>query len=86
VLLSPRDALTPQDFAEVLRSPRGPAAGAAGVTLEEAERRNVELVLQQEGWAVQRAADVLGISRTALYERMRKFGIKRPDSATGAAD
>ena len=76
VLLSPRDALAPDDFAEVLRPPRAPGAGA-GATLSEAERRHVEQVLQQQGWVVQRAAEVLGISRTSLYERMRKFGIGR---------
>jgi len=76
VLLSPRDALAPQDFAEVLRSPRVADPGG-GATLDEAERRHVEQVLQQQGWVVQRAAEVLGISRTSLYERMRKYGISR---------
>jgi DNA-binding NtrC family response regulator len=76
VLLSPRDALAPEDFAEVLRSPRAPDA-PGGATLEAAERRHVEQVLQQQGWVVPRAAEVLGISRTSLYERMRKFGLSR---------
>ena len=79
VLLSPRDALAPEDFAEALRSPRGPAAGP-GSTLDEAERRHVEQVLQQEGWVVQKAAEALGISRTSLYERMRKYGLRNPGS------
>ena len=45
------------------------------MTLDEAERRHVESVLRLEGWGVERAAGVLGISRTSLYERMRKYGI-----------
>jgi transcriptional regulator with GAF, ATPase, and Fis domain len=78
-LLSPRTTLVEEDFAELLRSPRGPVAGAmAALTLEEAERRHVELVLRQEGWVVQKAAEVLGISRTSLYERMRRFGLSKP--------
>jgi transcriptional regulator of acetoin/glycerol metabolism len=63
-----------------LQAPR-PADAPAGpaLTLDEAERQHVARVLQQEGWAVQRAADVLGISRTSLYERIRKFGLARPE-------
>jgi transcriptional regulator of acetoin/glycerol metabolism len=44
----------------------------------------VEGVLRQEDWVVQRAADVLGISRTALYERIRKFGLRRTGSPDDA--
>jgi DNA-binding NtrC family response regulator len=77
-LLSPRQTLIPDDFAEMLQR-RRPAESEPGarMTLDEAERRHVERVLRQEGWVVQRAADILGISRTSLYERMRKYGLGR---------
>jgi DNA-binding NtrC family response regulator len=78
VLLSPRTTLVAEDFADVLRSPRAGAPAAASLTLDEAERRHVEQVLRQERWVVQRAAEVLGISRTSLYERMRRYGLSRP--------
>ena len=81
-LLSPRTTLLDDDFAELLRSPRGPVATPGSMTLEEAERRHVEQILRQENWVVQKAAKVLGISRTSLYERMRRFGLSR----TGAPD
>ena len=81
-LLSPRDALLPEDFADLLRPPRSaPGSAPARMTLDEAERQHVESVLRQEGWAVERAAGVLGISRTSLYERMRKYGISRKPPA-----
>jgi DNA-binding NtrC family response regulator len=76
-LLSPRDSLVPDDFAELLRPPRPRSGSTASMTLDEAERRHVEQVLRQEGWVVQRAAGILGISRTSLYERMRKYGLGR---------
>jgi len=77
-LLSSRQTLIPDDFAELLQRRRPAESGSgARMTLDEAERRHVESVLRQEGWVVQRAADVLGISRTSLYERMRKFGLGR---------
>jgi DNA-binding NtrC family response regulator len=80
-LLSSRETLTPDDFAELLQR-RGPADSGSGarMTLAEAERHHVESVLRQEGWVVQRAADILGISRTSLYERMRKYGLGREAS------
>ena len=61
----------------------GPAASAASpepakgapLTLEEAERRHIEAVLQIEG-SVPRAAELLGLSRSSLYERIRKHGIE----------
>jgi DNA-binding NtrC family response regulator len=79
-LLGAGPILEPGDFADLLQAPR-PADAPAGpaLTLDEAERQHVARVLQQEGWAVQRAADVLGISRTSLYERIRKFGLARPE-------
>jgi DNA-binding NtrC family response regulator len=83
-LLTPGPALVAEDFADLLRGRRAPAAVARSaedaLTLDEVERRHVEHVLRQEDWAVPRAAEVLGISRTALYERIRKFGLRRPDS------
>jgi DNA-binding NtrC family response regulator len=80
-LLSPRSTLVAEDFVEVLRAPRSASASGGSMTLDEAERRHVEHVLRQEGWVVQRAAEVLGISRTSLYERIRRYGITRPDGS-----
>jgi DNA-binding NtrC family response regulator len=82
-LLGPHDVLEPEDFAELLRGRRRRGTPEErrpeAMTLEDAERRHVERVLREQGWVVQRAADALGISRTSLYERMRKYGIRRGD-------
>ncbi len=45
------------------------------MTLSEAERRHIEAVLREERGVVPRAAEVLGLSRSALYERIKKHGI-----------
>jgi DNA-binding NtrC family response regulator len=88
-LLGPQDVLEPEDFAELLRGRRAPrtsqAAPSASMTLDDAERRHVENVLREHGWVVQQAAHALGISRTALYERMRRYGIRRGDSPGGSS-
>ena len=85
-LLGASSAVEPADFVELLRRPRAGGAGPSpALTLDEVERQHVARVLQQEGWAVQRAAEVLGISRTSLYERIRKYGLSRPEAAGGTS-
>ncbi|MFN8719355.1 MAG: sigma 54-interacting transcriptional regulator, partial [Rhodospirillales bacterium] len=43
---------------------------------DEAERRHIETVLARTEGQVALAATLLGISRTTLWERMRKFGLQ----------
>jgi DNA-binding NtrC family response regulator len=57
------------------RSDAPPAATDVRMSLAEAERRHIEAVLRAENGQVPRAAEVLGLSRSALYERIRKHGI-----------
>jgi two-component system response regulator AtoC len=45
-------------------------------TLEEIERRYIELVLRQTRDNQGAAARVLGISRKALWEKRRRYGLK----------
>lgn len=45
------------------------------LTLLEIERRHIELVLAEEGGHVERAAKRLGIPRSSLYQKIRKFQI-----------
>ena len=45
------------------------------MTLEEVERALVEKALKRFGGNVSRAADALGLSRSALYRRLEKHGL-----------
>ena len=49
-----------------------------GMTLEEVERRHIERVLEEEKGHVERAARRLGVSRSTLYEIIRRQGLRRP--------
>ena len=49
----------------------------------EGERRRVETVIEEAGWNVTLAADRLGIDRTSLGRKMRRFGIFRPGRRAG---
>ena len=74
ILLGDHAALAPEDL-ELSRASPAPAAQGPRLTLADAERRHIEAVLQEEDGTVGRAAAVLGLSRSALYERIKKHGI-----------
>lgn len=54
-----------------------------GLTLEEMEMQSILHVLEQSGGNLSKAARTLGISRSALYRRMEKYGL---DGTNGSAD
>ena len=49
---------------------------AQAQTLDDAERRHIALVLSQAGGKVDEAARVLALSRSSLYAKLKKYGIK----------
>ncbi|QGU33502.1 sigma-54 interaction domain-containing protein [Thermochromatium tepidum] len=53
--------------------------------LNDLERRMIQTALEQNGFVVARAARRLGMRRTTLVERMRKFGLER-DARDESAD
>jgi transcriptional regulator of acetoin/glycerol metabolism len=46
-------------------------------SLEEVEKRHVAAVLAHTGGNVSQSARILGIDRVTLYNKMRKYGIRR---------
>ena len=60
--------------AEGERVPALPTPGA--MTLDEIERAMIERALRQFGGNLTRAAEALGVSRTALYRRLQKHGLE----------
>jgi DNA-binding NtrC family response regulator len=77
-LLAPGDAIRRRDL--LFDSIVPPATlEPQGVTLEEVERRHIERVLAEEKGHVERAARRLGVSRSTLYEMIRRQGLRRMD-------
>ncbi len=73
-LLSSKSELGPDDFG--FESPRRPAAdGPASTTLLETEKQLIRRALEAKRGRVERAAETLGISRSSLYQKIRKYGI-----------
>jgi transcriptional regulator of acetoin/glycerol metabolism len=54
-----------------------PDGGGSGpLTLEDAERHHIERILERTGGKVEEAAKLLDLSRSALYAKLKKYGLK----------
>jgi transcriptional regulator of acetoin/glycerol metabolism len=73
VLLAPGMTVTADDLE--LRAKPGAAPALDEMTLEDAERWLITRALRRHDGNVSRAADALGVSRSALYRRLQHFGI-----------
>lgn len=84
VVMASGAMITPADLPADLRARASAEAGArpAGehLTLYEHEKRLILRALEAERWNKKRAAARLGITRTTLYSRIKKYGLE-PDSA-----
>jgi DNA-binding NtrC family response regulator len=58
-----------------LQAPASPAQAAEEMSLEQAEKIFIQKVLARHGGDVRKAADQLGVSRSALYRRLQQFGL-----------
>jgi DNA-binding NtrC family response regulator len=76
------------------RKPRKPAKRPRGGprtygrlqrALDDAARREIKAVLKETGGQVVAAATALGVSKVALWKRMRALGIKAKGSGRGRA-
>jgi hypothetical protein len=49
----------------------------------ERERQDLSQLIEHHEWNVARAARALGLTRTAIYRRLRQLGIARPGGSRG---
>ncbi len=76
VLLGEGDTLTLADLQfESLRDGGAQGKDTASITLAELERLHIRDVLDRQRGSVSRAAKTLGISRSTLYEKIKKYDI-----------
>jgi DNA-binding NtrC family response regulator len=74
VLMAHSEKIQPEDLG--LRAPRSGAALLEGMTLDDAERYLIQRALERYSGNVSRAADALGLSRSAMYRRLQHHGIE----------
>ena len=83
VVLCPGERIGCDDLPEAVRrvGSADPTTGASNrlkSALAEPERRLILDTLEAHGWNRQRTAGALGINRTTLYKKMKRFGIAVP--------
>jgi DNA-binding NtrC family response regulator len=76
VLLGGARELTPNDLPFDPAPARPASEEEADLTLLEVERRHIERVLRRHGGRVEDAAHVLGIPRSSLYQKLKRFQIR----------
>ncbi len=52
--------------------------GAAGISLEEVESHHIRRMLEECRWNISSCARVLGIDRSTLYAKMKRYDIQKP--------
>jgi DNA-binding NtrC family response regulator len=64
------------DFPQSATAPRERLTPVRSGTLDDVEREYIDQVLREENGAIDRVADRLGVSRSAVYYKARKHGIE----------
>ncbi len=75
ILLSDRHVLTPREVRFEVEGPAETHAPSTNLTLEELERWYIETVLREEGGKVESASRRLGVPRSSLYQKLKKWDI-----------
>jgi two-component system response regulator HydG len=56
---------------------------SSGRRLEDVARAHIERVLEESGWNLTRAAEILAIDRSTLYSKIKSYGLKRQTAVGG---
>ena len=73
ILMAQGDRICPEDLGLRRRAEGEPQM--EDLTLDEAERLLIERALRRNDGNVSKAADELGLSRSALYRRLQRYGL-----------
>jgi DNA-binding NtrC family response regulator len=58
--------------------PPPPQQAGTGRSLQDVERKHIEAILAETEWNITHAATTLGIDRVTLYNKIKRYGLKRP--------
>ena len=78
MLVAADTTLTPQDLALPQRVPR--TSGIETLTLEESERYLLQAALERNPGSMQQVAKELDLSRSALYRRLVRHGLRKAEN------
>jgi DNA-binding NtrC family response regulator len=79
VVVGEPPAIRPQDLPV---RPTRPAPVGGEESLADVEKRHVAAVLERTGWNITRAAEVLQVDRVTVYNKIKKYDLRREDART----
>ncbi|MEW6202241.1 MAG: sigma-54 dependent transcriptional regulator [bacterium] len=80
VLLTKYDTVTPEDLPDYINQcgpETEPGSPSEIESLQEAEKNYILTVLNDNEWNIKRTAEILKVHRSTLYNKMKRFGLKR---------
>lgn len=82
IVLARGNVLDVDDFPQLrgMQSAGGTGAIPLDLTLRDLERQHILNVLAANDYSLQKSADVLGIHRNTLRQKMKEYGIGKPDA------
>jgi DNA-binding NtrC family response regulator len=82
VVISRDSLVTPALLPESIGEPRTPVGETATGTrsLKEIEKRYIRKILEDNDWNIKRSAEILGIDRSGLYKKMKRYGLRSESS------
>jgi len=82
IVLARGDVLDVDDFPQLRGMQSAGATGAMplNLTLRDLEKQHILNVLAANDYSLQKSADVLGIHRNTLRQKMKEYGIEKPDA------
>jgi len=75
VMLAQEGTITEPLLPVHIRNNGAPVTGGGPMTLEQIEANHIMQVLESTGWNQDKAAGVLGIGRTTLWRKLKRYGI-----------
>ncbi len=86
-VLSRTDTLDAVDFAQLRRegSEAGSTTTPLDMPLRDLEKEHIENVLKANEFGLQKSSDILGIHRNTLRQKMKEYGIEKPNGEDDAS-
>ena len=54
-----------------------PETEYGALSLSDVEKKHIEKILARNNWNINRSAEILGIERATLYNKISKYGLKK---------
>jgi DNA-binding NtrC family response regulator len=80
MVVSRRETLQPDDLPFTMSDEKS-ATAPMGDSLADMERAHIALILGRTHWNITQAAEVLQIDRATLYNKIKRYGLVRPDDS-----